>query len=238
MNWQIPHCVRGGPINLDQITAPTMPQKSSRKDTRSPTPPASAEVIIVRANEFHADTQTPCRLIFVIPVELPPLLNPSIPPPPYNPLNPVDHPVLYDLTRTALRPVVIGAVFALLGPDAAVSKMVPRHNRDWRQPHQFVSRVVTDRSKFNLESGHWTDQYGVEGFDPKAYIDLGDHGFSIVEAYQIRADQGIKDNKTNPLILEVKAMPVLTEGKVAFLVRKYEDWEQKHFNHNVWLEEW
>lgn len=102
-----------------------MPQKSSRKGVRSPTPPASVPVIVVKANEFHFDTQIPCRLSFIIPLELPPLLDPSIPPPPYQPpQNSVGSRVLYDLTRTVLRPVVSGALLALLGSDAAVSEMV------------------------------------------------------------------------------------------------------------------
>ena len=216
-----------------------MPQKSSRKDVRSPTPPASVPVIVVKANESHVDSQTPCRLKFIIPLELPPLLDPSIPPPPYHPPeNSVGSRVLYDLTRTVLRPVVIGALFALLGSDAAVSEMVPRQNSDWRQRAEYVSRAVTQRSDFDLESGNWTDQYGLKGFDAKAYFDCGDKGFIIVEAYQIRVDQGIKDNKTNPLVVEVKAMPVLTEGKVAFLARKYEDGEQEFFNNAIWQHEW
>lgn len=120
-----------------------MPQKSSRKGVRSPTPPASVPVIVVKANEFHFDTQIPCRLSFIIPLELPPLLDPSIPPPPYQPpQNSVGSRVLYDLTRTVLRPVVSGALLALLGSDAAVSEMVPRQRNDWRQRDELVSRVV------------------------------------------------------------------------------------------------
>lgn len=74
---------------------------------------------------------------------------------------------------TALRPVVVGALYALLGPDAAASEMVPRGNLDWLQRDEYVSRLVTDRSKFDPESGDWTDQYGDVGSGAKAYIDYG-----------------------------------------------------------------
>jgi hypothetical protein len=40
------------------------------------------------------------------------------------------------------------------------------------------------------------------------------------------------------LVVELKAMPVLHNGKVAFVARKYGDVEQEYFNHNIWLHEW
>ncbi len=212
-----------------------MPQRSER----SPTPPASTPAIVIKADEFHVDSKTPCRLVFVIPIELPPLLDPSIPPPPYYPPNSVDRWALRDSTMTALRPVVFVALYALLGPDAAVSEMVPRDNRDWVQRDEFVSTLITDRSKFDPKSGDWMDQSGNMRSGAKAYIDYGERiGIAIIEAYQIRVDQGIKDNKTNPLVVEVKAMPVLSDGKVAFVARKYRVIEQECFNQNIWLHEW
>lgn len=216
-----------------------MPRRE--RSERSPTPPASAPpAIVLKANEFHVDSQTPCRLVFVIPLELPPLLDSSIPPPPYHPpSNTVERWALRDPTLTALRPVVVGALYALLGTEAAVSEMIPRDNRDWRQRDEYVSRLVTDKYKFDPESGDWTDQYGHMGSGAKAYIDYGErHGISVIEAYQIRVDQGIKDNKTNPLVVEVKAMPVLHDGKVAFVARQYGAAEQERLNHDIWLHEW
>lgn len=86
-----------------------------------------------------------------------------------------------------------------------------RKNIDWYQQDEYVYRLVTDRSKFDHETGHWVDQYGKEGYDPQAYIDDGKPGGNIVigGTYQIRVDHGIEDNKSNPLVVERKAM---TEG--------------------------
>ena len=139
---------------------------------------------------------------------------------------------------TALRPAVVGALYTVLGPAAALSKMVPRDNRDWIQGEEFVASVVTDGSKFDPESGDWTDQYGNMGSSAKAYREYGSDRIEIIEAYKIRVDQGIKDNRINVLVVELKAMPVLSDERVAFVARKYRDAEQEHFNHNVWLHEW
>jgi hypothetical protein len=204
----------------------------------SPTPPPSLPAIVIKANEFHVDAKIPCRFNFVIPLELPSLLDPSIPPPPYYPPNTVDRQELRDPTMTALRPAVTGALYQLLGTAAPVSTMIPANNQDWRQRDEYVTRLVTDRSKFDPVSGHWTDQYGVEGFETKAYIDNYRFGFAIIEAYQIRVDQNIEDNKSNPMAVEVKAMSVLHEGKVAFVARRFREAEQESFNHRIWQEEW
>jgi hypothetical protein len=110
--------------------------------------------VVIKANDFHVDSKTPCRLVIVIPLELPSLLDPSVPPPPYHPPdNNISRWALRDPTMTALRPAVIGALYTVLGPDAAISEMVPRDNRDWIQADTFVSRLVTDKSKFDPESG-------------------------------------------------------------------------------------
>ncbi|KAK4031960.1 hypothetical protein C8A01DRAFT_41605 [Parachaetomium inaequale] len=211
----------------------------SQTDSRSPTSQASLPAIVIKANKFHVDTITPCRFNFVIPLELPSILDPSIPPPPYYPPNIIDRQELRDPTTTALRPAVTGALYQLLGTAAPVSTMVPTNNLDWRQRDEYVSRLVTDRSKFDPVSGHWTDQYGVEGFETKAYIDYGGYGgIEIVEAYQIRVDQNIEDNKSNPMAVEVKAMPVLHEGKVAFVARRFREGEQEAFNQSIWEDEW
>ncbi len=195
--------------------------------------------IVIKANEFHVDTKIPCRLVFVIPLELPSLLDPSVPPPPYHPPNNIDRWALRDPTMTALRPVVIGALYTVLGPDAAVSEMVLSNNHDWIQGEEFESTMFTDRSKFDPESGDWTDQYGRTGFGAKAYIDYGErYGVAIIEGYRIRVDQGIEDNKKNVPVVEMKAMPVLTDGKVAFVARRYGDIEEEGFNHRFWQEEW
>jgi hypothetical protein len=212
-----------------------MPQTPSR----SPTPPAALPTVVIKANDFHVDAKAPCRLMFVIPLELPPLLDPSIPPPPYYPPdNTIDRPALRDSVMTALRPAVIGALYELLGPEAAVASMIPRENGDWRQKEEYVSRGIADRSKFELETGYWMDQYGVEGYEIQAYIDYGMCGIGVIEGYKIRVDQNIEDNKSNPLIVEVKAMPVLHQGKVAFVARKYRHAEQEALNHSIWQEEW
>jgi hypothetical protein len=86
---------------------------------------------------------------------------------------------------------------------------------------------VTDRSKFDLVHGHWTDQYGVEGYETEAYIDYYSHGFAIIEAYQIRVDQNIEDDESNPMAVEVKDMPVLHEGKVAFPAQRFRERSKK-----------
>jgi hypothetical protein len=194
--------------------------------------------IVIKANEFHVDSKTPCRLVFVIPLELPSLLDSSIPPPPYYPPdNNITQWSLCDSTMTALRPVVVGALYTVLGPDAAISDIVPAENDDWINKDPHVSRLVNDRSKFDPESGDWTDQYGNMGSGAQAYLEYLDQ-VAIIEAYKIRVDQGIIDNKINVLVVELKAMPVLHDGKVAFVARKYEDAEQEHYNHCIWQEEW
>lgn len=193
--------------------------------------------IVIKANKFHVDSKTPCRLVFVIPLELPSLLDSSVPPPPYHPPNNIDRWALHDATMTALRPAVFGGLYTALGPDAAISEMVPPNNRDWIPKNDFVSRLVNDRSKFDPESGDWTDQYGNMGSGATAYLEYGNE-IAIIEAYEIRVDQGITDNKINVPVVELKAMPVLHDGKVAFVARKYEDAEQERYNHNIWLHEW
>jgi hypothetical protein len=116
---------------------------------------------------------------------------------------------------------VIGALYELLGAEASVSSMIPRDNGDWRQKEEYVSRGITGRSKFEPETGYWMDQYGVEGYEIQAYIDYGVCGIGVIEGYKIRVDHNIEDNKSNPLIVEAKAMPVLHQCKVAFVARKY-----------------
>lgn len=195
--------------------------------------------IVIKANEFHVDSKTPCRLVFVIPLELPSLLDSSVPPPPYYPPNKnITEWTLRDATMTALRPAVVGALYTVLGPDAAVSEMVPRDNRDWHKADGFASSVVTDKSKFDPESGDWTDRDGNMDSGAKAYLEYPNNEIAIIDVYKIRIDQGIKDNKINVPVVELKAMPVLSEGKVAFVARKYGDIEQEWFNRSIWQIEW
>lgn len=116
--------------------------------------------------------------------------------------------------------------------------MVPRDNRDWHKADGFASSVVTDKSKFDPESGDWTDRDGNMDFGAKAYLEYPNNEIAIIDVYKIRIDQGIKDNKINVPVVELKAMPVLSEGKVAFVARKYGDIEQEWFNRSIWQIEW
>ena len=57
----------------------------------------------------------------------------------------------------------------------------------------------------------------------------------VIEAYKFRVNQCIVDNESNPLVVELRAMPVLHgKGTVAWVAKKYSEWEQKEFNHAVW----
>jgi hypothetical protein len=87
------------------------------KETRLRECPAT----LPASNGFHVDATTPCRFILLIPLDLPPLLDPSIPPPPYLVAGAVDQPRIRDAVRTALRPAVVGALHELLGTGAPVS---------------------------------------------------------------------------------------------------------------------
>jgi hypothetical protein len=195
---------------------------------------ASLPTVVIKGNEFHIDAATPCRFIFLIPLDLPPLLDPSIPPPPYLVAGAVDQPRMRDAVGTALRPAVVGALHELLGTEAPVSAMIPRENADWGQREPYDSRILAKGFEFDAAAGFWVDQYGNKGGEAPAWSKFGEFT-EVIEAYKFRVNQCIVDSESNPLVVELRAMPVLHgKGAVAWVVKKYSEWEQREFNHAVW----
>lgn len=195
---------------------------------------ASLRTVVIKSNDFHVDATTPCRFIFLIPLDLPPLLDPSIPPPPYLAPWATEEPRMHAAVQTALRPAVAGALYELLGPEAPVSTLMPPKNCPWSNRDPYESRKLAKGFDFDPATGYWVDQYGNEGRGAPAWLKFGEV-ISIIEAYRSRINQCIVDNESNPLVVELKAMPVLhKEHTVAWVARKYSEWEQKEFNHAVW----
>ncbi|KAJ4306803.1 hypothetical protein N0V88_000170 [Collariella sp. IMI 366227] len=105
---------------------------------------AALPTTVLRVNDFHVDAKRPCRFVFLIPLKLPPLLDPSIPPPPYRESSFLNTPRMWNPFLLALRPAIAGVLYNLLGTEAPVSAMIPHENRHGQQREESSSETVQD----------------------------------------------------------------------------------------------
>ncbi|KAH8883787.1 hypothetical protein GQ53DRAFT_752625 [Thozetella sp. PMI_491] len=193
--------------------------------------------IVPLHDDLSLAATTPCRFTVTIPLRLPSTLEPdSVPAPPYH-----DHAAgtnLHDLHPkliAVLRPILVGLLYALWGPKTAVLSLVGP-NSGMKQSYDV--KIVRD-GRYNLETGQWVDQYGVQGAQIDAYLDGGEKIIEVVEGFNFRIDNRLgKDGVENPPVIEFCASDTLQEGAVVFYGRRLNDQARKNFNQEVYDHEW
>ncbi|KAH6853306.1 hypothetical protein B0I37DRAFT_3320 [Chaetomium sp. MPI-CAGE-AT-0009] len=187
------------PAGFDEPPVQPEPVKLVYKDRGegrqdAPPPPAT-----------RYDPNSPRRYHLLVPIRLPFALRPDAvaPPPYYSP--PGSHcdglAPHRDAHMAVLRPVLAGALRALLGPDAPVHRMVDAALLE--EHHE--GAVVDDRDvNFDLERGWWKDQYGREGHVIDAYWDVGDSVY-VVQFFEFRLSWRVGADDVDPPIVKLVA---------------------------------
>lgn len=188
--------------------------------------------IVPLREDISISATTPCRFTVTIPLKLPNRLDPGFPAPPY--YDDSDDNNLHDLHPRAmavLRPILTGLLYTLWGTNTAVLSLIGP-NSGLKQSYD--SRIIRD-GQYNLATGHWVDQLGVEGSEIEAYMDVGDNIIEVVEGFKFRIDIRLgKGGVDNPLVVDFRASENVQDGgAVLFYARVLEDDERKPFNDRV-----
>lgn len=205
-------------------------------------PPAEPEPVkLVYKDRGDEDDASPCydldsprRYQLLVPIRLPFALRPDeVAPPPYYP-PPGSHCDGLALHRDAhlavLRPVLAGALRALLGPDAPVRRMVDEAVVE--EHHE--SAWVSDRAvNFDLEAGWFRDQYGNEGRVIDAYWDFGD-SVCVVQFFEFRLSWRVETDDIDPPIVTLRAWDRPdTDGQAVFDVTEAPEWLRSWYNRHI-----
>ena len=196
---QLMLCPTAAPAGFDEPPVQPEPVKLVDKDRgegwedASPPPPT-----------FY-DPNSPRRYQLLVPIRLPFALRPDVvAPPPYYPppgthcdgLGPHR-----DAHMAVLRPVLGGALRALLGPDAPVHQMVDAALLE--EHHE--GAIINDRdANLDLETGWWKDQYGREGRVVDAYWEVGDIVY-VVQFFEFRLSWRVEEDDVEPPIVKLVA---------------------------------
>lgn len=184
-------------------------------------------VEIIFEDEFSINIHTACRIEFLFPVTLPCLLDPSIPPPPYYPPNnQVDS--HWAPTMAVLRPIMASALYELLGPGAPVADMVGTDAGD-NFYERWDGKVILHRANYDLATGYWKDQRGVEGYGIDAYFQEHDGGICVLQSWKFGTQYRVAHD-SNPLFLKFKAEENLEDGMVVFHGSKYPEHMRRYKN--------
>jgi hypothetical protein len=215
--------IQPGPVKLifEDNTA------SSENPANAPSPPLP-----------RYDPDSPRRYQLHIPVRLPFTLRPDVvAPPPYYPEPPGEYgDGLYphrDAYVAVLRPVLAGALRALLGADAPVSRMVD----DAHLGEGYVGAVIADREvNMDMKTGRWKDQHGREGCGVDAYWAMGTV-LTVVEFLEFRVSWCVGADDVDPPIVKLVGRNELDEnGNVVFDVSELP--ERSRLWHNRMIREW
>jgi hypothetical protein len=188
-------------------------------------------------SRFNADM--PARYKLMFPVSLPHRLNPHIPGPPYYREDNITFHC--NLHLSVLRPVLMGALHELLGPDAPVESVLGSEYQplpDNGMPTsgglvwmQFDGVRVENRATgFNLETGYWRGG-GREGYGIDAYFEYDDgDDVYVVQwiVYHIDWRVGEVEDGKYPPIVQLKAQAELEDAKVVFHVSEHPEWSWKY----------
>ncbi len=151
------------------------------------------------------DPESPRRYQLQLPVPLPFALRPdAVAPPPYYP-PPDSHCDGLAAHREAhlavLRPVLAGALAALLGPDAPVRRMV---DAALLEEHHHGTLVKDRDANLDLETGWWRDQHGREGRGIDAYWEVADMVY-VVQFFEFRLSWCVGADDVDPPIVKLVA---------------------------------
>ncbi len=168
---------------------------------------------------------------------LPNTLDPTnVPPPPYyaSAAN-TNLDALQPRVVQILRPVLTGLLYALFGPNTPTLSLVGP-NSGMKQSYD--ARIVL-RGSYDLGTGSWTDQYGLQGHEIEAYVEGGDGIIEVVQGFKFRIDNRLgKDSPENPPVVEFIATETLRDGHVVFFARELDDEARKYFNKQIYDDEW
>ena len=194
----------------------------SREDA---SPPATARY----------DPDSPRRYQLLVPIRLPFALRPdAVAPPPYNP-PPGTHCDGLEPHRDAhmavLRPVLGGALSALLGPDAPVHQMVDVALLEEHHEGALINDLDVN---LDFETGWWKDQYGREGHAIDAYWDSGDNSIYVVQFFEFRLSWRVQADDVDPPIVKLVARDELDEdGQAVFDVSELSERLRSYYNRRI-----
>lgn len=219
-----------------EVASKSFPPRAADRQA-SPEPIKPHPIMVAKRSDLSRITSTtPCRYKFIFPLQLPPLIDPSMSPPPYYPPNLVSNHM--DKAKRILRPVIASALLAILGPDAPVDgSLIPPVMKKafpgtWLHDTTLYN-LIDDSDKFHLDTETWTDQCGHDGDVIDAYQDFGEAGIAVFYAYEFRVDMCIGEKDVNPPVVFFEAEPELQYERVAIIVTECGDRQREYINMRI-----
>lgn len=189
--------------------------------------------------DFMVTPATQCVFEVIIPLEIPRLIDTSLPAPPY-----IGDDATYNgmqiLVRPTMRAIISGLLRELLGSDYPVCSLlgsdpdgdISQSNRigEW-----WDTKFILSKADLDLKAGTWKDQFGEEGHGTiDAYVEHPDGQISLMFGLKYLLVQGsIPGGDENPRVIQFRAEPALSDGKVIFHAREYTDRGREGINNTV-----
>lgn len=111
---------------------------------------------------------------------------------------------------------------------------------DYTQSNRFAqwwdSKFIPSMADLNVKAGTWKDQFGEEGHGPiEAYVMEPDGQVELIFGFKVLLVQGpsIPGGDENPRVIQFRAEPTLSDGKVIFHGREYTERGRESVNNTV-----
>lgn len=189
--------------------------------------------------DFMVTSATQCVFEVIIPLEIPRLIDTSLPAPPYIGID-ATYNGLQILVRPTMRAIMSGLLRELMGSGYPVCSLLgsdPDGNisQSNRVSEGWDAKFLLDKADFDLKAGTWKDQFGEEGHGTiDAYVEEPDGWVSLFFGFQYLLVQGtIPEGDENPRVIQFRAEPALSDGKVVFHTREYTERGRKGINSTV-----
>lgn len=213
------------------------------------------KIVIPQCPDFEVDPGSQCVFEVIIPLDLPRIIDPSIPPPPYH-----GEDELFNRLQPRVRPVTTSILAGLL--TAFMGNDYPIHSVLGFDPSNDDFDIVQGRDlleKFegeglwsmsdliigpDLRDGRWKDQFGIEGQGRvDAFYEHFDGFVTLVHAFKYTLILGPFEfveeqlQLDNPRMIQFTAGDQLEDGKVVFVAKEYTEkarfWHHKELMHYV-----
>lgn len=108
-------------------------------------------------------------------------------------------------------------------------------NQSSRLAEWWDTKVILSKADLDLKAGTWKDQFGEEGHGPiDAYVEHPDGHVGLMFGFKYLLVQGsIPEGDENPRVIQFRAEPTLSDGKVIFHAREYTERGREGINNTV-----
>lgn len=190
--------------------------------------------------DFMVTPVSQCVFEVIIPLGIPRLIDTSLPAPPYIGMD-ATYNSLQILVRPTMRAIMSGLLREFMGSGYPVCSILgsdPDGNisQSNRLKEWFDSKFILSMADLDLKAGTWKDQFGEEGHGPiDAYVEEPDGQVELILGFNYLLVQGssIPGGDEDPRVIQFRAEPTLSDGKVIFHAREYTERGRQGINDTV-----